>query len=460
MLGLFFALAVICLLVFMLYKKINAHMALLLSGLLLLSLSVIFSLDPIIDPKQSLHLGFFDVFQVVKTKFASTLKGLGLTIMCIAGFSAYMDHIGASYSLLAVFQKPLSKVKNPYILLVVSFIVIQFLVIFIPSHAGLALLLMVTMYPLLVSTGVSKLSALSIIGTCQFIDHGPGSGNVIMASKISEIDTATYFVQHQLPTTIPIIITVALANYFWQKYCDKKENFVFNAETVAKELADGKQGGDEIKKPSKLYAILPIVPLVLILGFSKIFDSPIKMNVPVAMLIATMLAIVFEIFSYGSITKALNSIMVFFKGMGHIFVITVSLIVCGQVFASGLVSVGFIDTLISFAKDMGVSVLVITIFISILLMISAFLMGSGNAAFFSFAPLIPNIAKSFGVDTISVIAPVQIMTGFGRCISPIAPAILAISTMTKSSPLQVIKRTSVPMIVAAITNIVCMYIYL
>ncbi|EOI5014252.1 C4-dicarboxylate ABC transporter, partial [Campylobacter jejuni] len=45
------------------------------------------------------------------------------------------------------------------------------------SHAGLALLLMVTMYPILVRSGVSKLSALSVIAICQYIDHGPGSGN-------------------------------------------------------------------------------------------------------------------------------------------------------------------------------------------------------------------------------------------------------------------------------------------
>lgn len=43
----------------MLYKKINAHMALLLSGLLLLSLAALFGLSPHIVAKGSLNLGFF-----------------------------------------------------------------------------------------------------------------------------------------------------------------------------------------------------------------------------------------------------------------------------------------------------------------------------------------------------------------------------------------------------------------
>ena len=64
MLGIVFSLFSVFLLVFMLYKKINAHMALLLSGLLLLSLAAIFGLSPHIVTKDSLNLGFFDIFQV------------------------------------------------------------------------------------------------------------------------------------------------------------------------------------------------------------------------------------------------------------------------------------------------------------------------------------------------------------------------------------------------------------
>ncbi|ECO2161471.1 C4-dicarboxylate ABC transporter [Campylobacter jejuni] len=472
MLGIVFSLFSVFLLVFMLYKKINAHMALLLSGLLLLSLAAIFGLSPHIVTKDSLNLGFFDIFQVFNQTMSSTLAELGLTLMTIAGFSAYMDHVGASYALFKVFEKPLKAVKSPYVLLIVAYFIVQFLVLFIPSHAGLALLLMVTMYPILVRSSVSKLSALSVIAICQYIDHGPGSGNVIMASEKAEVDPAIYFVHYQLPTTLPIIIAVSIAIYLCNKFFDKKDNFVFNAQEIEKELNENEGKEKELKKP-------PIIPLVLILGFNSVLDSilvlmgissaqevkaaastAIKMNVPVAMVISTFVAIIFEMIRYKSIVETLNSMMIFFKGMGHLFVITVSLIVCGQVFASGLLSVGFVDTLIEFCKNAGFGVLAIIIAVSILLAVCAFLMGSGNAAFFSFAPLIPNIAKHFGVETITMIAPIQIMTGFGRCVSPIAPAILAISAIAKVSPFAVIKRTAIPMLVAAIVNIIMTYIYL
>lgn len=220
---------------------------------------------------------------------------------------------------------------------------------------------------------------------------------------------------------------------------------------LKKELNENEGKEKELKKPPRIYAILPIIPLVLILGFSSMLDSilvlmgissaeevkaaastAIKMNVPVAMVISTFVAIIFEMIRYKSIVETLNSMMIFFKGMGHLFVITVSLIVCGQVFASSLLSVGFVGTLIEFCKNAGFGVLAIIIAVSILLAVCAFLMGSGNAAFFSFAPLIPNIAKHFGVETITMIAPIQIMTGFGRCVSPICTSDLSYLSYCKS----------------------------
>lgn len=81
----------------------------------------------------------------------------------------------------------------------------------------------------------------------------------------------------------------------------KKDNFAFNAQEIEKELNENEGKEKELKKPPRIYAILPIIPLVLILGFSSVLDSilvlmgissaqevkaaastAIKMNVPVS----------------------------------------------------------------------------------------------------------------------------------------------------------------------------------
>ena len=63
------------------------------------------------------------------------------------------------------------------------------------------------------------------------------------------------------------------------------------------------------------------------------------------------------------------------------------------------------------------------------------------------------IAESLGVEIVTVLLPMQIMTSFGRVVSPITPAIIAIAGMAGVSPLQVVKRTAIPMLVAALVNV-------
>ncbi len=385
---------------------------------------------------------------------SSRLAGLGLTLMAIAGFSRYMEHVGASRALFAIFEKPLKTIKSPYLLLVISFLVTQVLVIFIPSHAGLGMLLMVTMYPILIRSGISPLSALAVIGCCQFIDHGPGSGNVIMAAKTADIEPAVYFVQHQLPVTIPIIIAVAITHFFVQRWWDKREGFVFDLSKIDTIKEDG---GNKVPLS---YALLPVIPLILIIGFSPLLHPYIKLEVTTAMIISTVIALIFEYVRLRDAKAVMDSFMLFFEGMGKQFVLVVSLIVSGEFFANGLLKSGAVDTLISAAQDAGFGIGAMIIVMSAILALAAFLMGSGNAAFFSFAALTPKIAAFLKVDVVTLILPMQIMTSFGRTVSPITAAIVAIAGIAGVSPFQIVKRTAIPMAVAAIVNLVVTFYFL
>jgi DcuC family C4-dicarboxylate transporter len=86
-------------------------------------------------------------------------------------------------------------------------------------------------------------------------------------------------------------------------------------------------------------------------------------------------------------------------------------------------------------------------------------MGSGNAAFFSFAALTPKIAASLNIDVLTLLVPMQIMTSFGRVVSPITAAIVAIAGVAEVSPFQVVKRTALPMAAAALINIAFIFFH-
>jgi C4-dicarboxylate transporter, DcuC family len=449
--GLVVAILVTAWLVYMVLTKYKPQAALLIAGVVLLIASIVLQRGPILGPKEATGSIWLDVFETIKNLTSARVGGFGLTIMAIAGFAKYMEHIQASKALYALIASPLKLIRSPSLLLVGAFFVNQVLALFYPSHTGLGLLLMATMYPILIRVGISPLSALAVIATNQFIDHGPGSQAEIYASTISGLHPAVYFVQYQLPVTIPIILAVAVTHYIVQPWWDKKEGYAIAA------LQTGGKGADE-SRPPLVYAFLPMIPLALIMGFSPVFKSPIKMDVTTAMYISTAIAMLFEVLRLRDVRAVLNSIQIFFKGMGDIFATVVSLIVSGEVYAAGLLKIGAVDTLIAAARDAGFGIHSMIIIMSLILAASAFLMGSGNAAFFSFGSLAPKVAAFLHVETVTLLLPMQIMVSFGRTVSPIAPPIYAIAAIAEQPPLQLVKRTAIPILVAAIVNIAANFI--
>ena len=408
-------------------------------------------INPILAAKESSGSAILDIFHTIKVILSSRVAGLGLTIMSIAGFAKYMEYIGASKSLFAVVATPLKLIKSPYLLLVFGFYVSQFLVLFIPSHAGLGLLLMVTMYPILIRSGVSKLSALGVIGCAQYMDVGPGSGNAILAANITKMDPAVYFVNHQLPIFLTTTLILGAVHFVVQKWWDKKEGFTGHDDSVNTVKEDE-------TRPPLIYAILPIIPMLFILGFSPIFKSKIKMDVVTAMFLSTFISMAFEYVRTKDVRGTLQSLKHLFDGMGNSFATVVTLIVAGEVFAAGLMKIGAVDAMTKGAQNLGLGIDALIILFCVVIAGCAFLMGSGNAAFFSFAALAPKIAAAMKIDVITLLLPMQIMTSFGRVVSPITAAIVAIAGVAGVSPVQVVKRTAIPMGVAALINVAFIFI--
>ena len=351
MLSLIIAAVTIAIVVYLLVKGYYPQAALFIGGLILLTCTWVFGLGTLLPAKTTTHFGGFDVFKVFSDGFASRIGGLGLMLMAIGGFSRYMEHVGASSAFFRVFEKPLKHIHNPYLLLGAAFIVEQIMVIFVPSHAGLGLLLMCTLYPILVRSGVSPLSALGVIGCCQFLDVGPGSGNANMAAQVAGMDVSEYFVYYQLPLFIALVVILTFVHMFVQAWWDKREGWKFDPKNV--QTFAGTKPAVDVKEAPKIYAILPVIPLFLIIFFSKVAGSAIRMDVVTAMVISTVIAIICELIRYRNLKEVLATFKLFFEGMGKILVSVVSLIVCGEFFAQGLIKSGAMGTLITAADQAG-----------------------------------------------------------------------------------------------------------
>lgn len=207
-------------------KRYKPHAVLLIAWITLLIAAQFLGINTIVEIEKSTGFWLFDVFDLIRTTLTKDAGSLGMVIMAAGGYAVYMNHVGASTAMVNLCIKPLRHLGSPYIVLAISYVVGQIINIFVPSAAGLSVLLMATVYPILVSLGVSPISATAVIASAACLDLGPASGASNFAAEMSGIDATTYFMQYQIPVALVVVPVVALNHYFVQKAYDKRIGFV------------------------------------------------------------------------------------------------------------------------------------------------------------------------------------------------------------------------------------------
>lgn len=426
-------------------KKYQAQGVLLIGGAILLLGGILLNDSPVMAKSATGSL-YLDIFSQLSKNFIKTSGSLGLAIMIVSAFAKYMDHIGASTALVKLSIKPLQKLNSPYIVLALSYVIGQILNVFIPSASGLGVLLMVTVYPIVVSLGVSSLAATAVIGTSACLDLGPASGNAVLASKTAEMDAALYFANYQIPVAIAAVIVITILHYFVNKKMDSKLE-------VAESKAD-LESKEEDKQVPKFYAFLPIIPLLIILMFSPLTGSSIKIGVVEAMFMSITLSMIIEGVRRRAFKSTLAELKIIFTAMGSQFANVITLIVAGEFFALGLTKIGVISALIDSTKSAGLGAQPMILVMTAIIVVSSILMGSGNAPFFAFAALAPAVAASVDLNPIVMLMPMQLSAGIARSVSPITAVIVAVAGISGVSPFDVVKRTAIPMLGGLITVVI------
>lgn len=440
-------------------KRYQTTAILMIAGIALFAASFIFNAE-IFQLKGFKSTGsqILDIMAIFTTILSTRIGEIGLIIMSAGGFAKYMDHIGAADTFVAVTAKPLHHIKNPYLLIAFAYIFGQLMNIVVPSAAGLGMLLLITLYPILRKLGVTAASAAAVLASTACLDLGPASGNANAAAKLSSLTPMEYFVSYQIPTSAVTIAVIAILFYVTSKYFDKQDA----KKGIHSEHTDFFTEHDEksIKKAPAYYALLPVLPLIMLLVFSKYVISSIQLDVVTAMFISLFISIILEIFRKRAIKTALKDITVFFAGMADMLKSVVLLLAAAEFFASGLQAVGITKFLLDSSSGAGFGVVAMTAILVAIIAVFAFVSGSGNSAFFSFANLAPDVATKVGVPIVSMVLPMQLAAGMFRSMSPVAGVVIAIAGATGVTPIAVVKRTAIPMIGGAIAMFICSQIFL
>ena len=339
MLSLLIGVAVIAAATTMIVRNYQPQAVLLVSGLILLALTaIVFPDHPILYQKaKSTGWKGFDVFAFVKDSLITQMSGIGLIIMTSAAFADYMDHLGATDAMVRFCIRPLRLVKAPYLVLAAGYVLGQCLHIAIPSAAGLAMLLLVTFFPMLVSLGVSRPAAAAMIALCSFMDLGPAVGTANLAAKTADIPPAVYFVQYQVPVAAWVVAVVAVLILFSARYFDRRgDSSIFVSQS------DASAGEQKSNDAPGLYGFLPLFPITLIVVFSPLVVDGVTVDVVTAMVLGSIAGLVCALLVKRDVRTVFKGFQVFFNSIGSSFASVVSLLVCADVFAQGLELLGVV----------------------------------------------------------------------------------------------------------------------
>ena len=183
------------------------------------------------------------------------------------------------------------------------------------------------------------------------------------------------------------------------------------------------------------------------------------MDIIKAMFIGVAIGMIFEYIRRRDGKKVLADIQSFFDGLGLQMANVITLIVAGETFAKGLMTIGTIDELITAAQVSGFGAAGMILVMISIIAVASVVMGSGNAPFFAFAALTPTVAAKMSVAPVVMLLPMHFAASAARAISPITAVIVVSSSMGGVSPFDVVKRTAIPMVGALITLVAANFFF-
>ena len=310
-----------------------------------------------------------------------------------------------------------------------------FVNIAIPSAAGCAAAVGSTLIPVMLRAKIKPAAAAAAVLAGTIGSYlSPGTSHNPYVAKMAGMEVIEFIGTHTVYSVMCGVILVVGTFIVCFLMGDHRGDE--NAQVDESKL----QKNDADFRPNPIKAIIPLVPIaILVVG--NVWVPAIKMGVAQAMLIGAICALVVSWSNPQEFSKQ------FFNGMGKGYADVMGIIIAAGVFAAGLRATGLIDTFVAALKD---SNDIARWGGSIGPWLMGVITGSGDAATLAFNETVTPHAKDFGM-TIEGLGGLAFLTGaLGRTMSPLAGVTILVSGIAMVNPLEVVKRTALPCIIAVL----------
>lgn len=364
----------------------------------------------------------------------SFAKGMGSSMISSAcssmGFALVMRFTGCDKHLINFLAKGLTKV---HFLIIPGVVLATFAVnMALPSAAGTAAAAGAIFIPIMMGAGIHPAMAAAAVkcGTYGSMLN-PGLAHNPFVAKIAGVgvmDVIAFHYKANLASLVIAAITITVIAYMTH---ENKDHFAEGLEL------------EENFKVNYLYALMPIIPIaILLLGATKIVPI-FKMGVAQAMIIGCILALAVTRTNPAELTKS------FFDGMGKAYADIIGIIISAGVFVAGMNAMGLVK---AFTNAMLNNPAIVKIAASVGPFLLGLIVGSGDAATFAFNEAITPHAADFGMTPVQMGSMATLGGTIGRTMSPIAGATIIVAGIAGVNPMEIAKRNALPMVLAMVVG--------
>lgn len=362
--------------------------------------------------------------------------GLIQAICSVMGFAFVMKVTECDKNLVNLMASALTKVRP---ILIPGATLATFAInIALPSAAGTSAAVGAIFIPILIAAGVHPASAGAAVFAGTFGSMlNPGLAHNPFVAKIAKVGVMEVIAVHSTADIVAVIIA-AISITIVATFLKENKGYVILTP------ANASQAGSIVPKANLLYAIVPIIPIVLlVLGATGMVPYLKKLGVPHAMLIGAIIGIAVTRKDPAAMTKS------FFTGMGDAFGNIFGIIIAAGTFVGGMKAIGLVDAFIKVLVSSTGIVNIAATFGPFLLGIVA---GSGDAAAFAFNEAVTPHANQFGLPIVNMGSIATLGGALGRTMSPIAGAAIICASIAGVSPMELAKRNAPGMLIAVIVS--------
>lgn len=365
--------------------------------------------------------------------FAKSMTNAGLiTSVCSCmGFALCMKYTGCDKHLVVMIGKVLKKMG---FLLIPGATLATFIInIAIPSAAGCSAAVGVIFIPIMMAAGIHPAMAAAAVKSGTYGSMlNPGLVHNGVIAKLAGVQITDVIAHHMLATVVGVVVAAATLTVIAVLL---KENKGY--------VPEGGVVDEEDFKINPLHALMPLLPVIILLLGSTGMVSILKMGVPQAMVIGAIVSLAVTRKDPVKLTKS------FFDGMGDAYANIIGIIISVGVFVAGLNSLGLIKALINWMLNSTGIVKIAATFGPFLL---ALISGSGDAATVAFNEAVTPHAAEFGLNTMSMGSMASLGGTLGRTISPIAGATIICAGIAGVDPMEVCKRNALGITLALLAG--------